>query len=162
MYLQKHMNIEVAQDRPRKIALAHRNMAVIFTLQNKFEQARSSLNQAISIRLTFEEDADAILLALRTAVMDVKRLEAVYIQKQSNESEKIPPVIVENDDPVVQEYEQHFKKKQNLPNTCDGCKCRKKMQDMSQCSICKEVLYCSKGCQKKHWKEHKKVCQSYW
>lgn len=28
------------------------------------------------------------------------------------------------------------------------------------CSRCKSVRYCSKECQKAHWKEHKKVCKA--
>ena len=29
----------------------------------------------------------------------------------------------------------------------------------TKCTACKEVFYCSKGCQKKHWKEHKFECK---
>ena len=28
----------------------------------------------------------------------------------------------------------------------------------TKCTACKAVFYCSKGCQKKHWKEHKFEC----
>eukprot|EP01006_Ploeotia_vitrea_P001682 TRINITY_DN105389_c0_g1_i1.p1 TRINITY_DN105389_c0_g1~~TRINITY_DN105389_c0_g1_i1.p1 ORF type:complete len:195 (+),score=16.53 TRINITY_DN105389_c0_g1_i1:47-631(+) len=30
----------------------------------------------------------------------------------------------------------------------------------SKCSGCKMVYYCSTGCQKQHWKEHKPVCKA--
>ena len=29
----------------------------------------------------------------------------------------------------------------------------------NKCTACKEVFYCSKGCQKKHWKQHKFECK---
>jgi hypothetical protein len=29
----------------------------------------------------------------------------------------------------------------------------------SYCGVCQSVLYCSKVCQKKDWKEHKKICK---
>ena len=29
----------------------------------------------------------------------------------------------------------------------------------TKCTACKAVFYCSKGCQKKHWKEHKFECK---
>ena len=29
----------------------------------------------------------------------------------------------------------------------------------SICGACKSVYYCSKGCQRKHWKQHKKACK---
>ncbi len=28
----------------------------------------------------------------------------------------------------------------------------------SRCGACQKVMYCSKGCQKSHWRIHKKVC----
>ena len=28
-----------------------------------------------------------------------------------------------------------------------------------KCTACKAVYYCSKGCQKKHWKKHKFECK---
>jgi hypothetical protein len=30
----------------------------------------------------------------------------------------------------------------------------------SYCGACQSVMYCSKVCQKKDWKEHKKICKS--
>lgn len=32
-------------------------------------------------------------------------------------------------------------------------------ENLQACSLCKVVLYCSKECQKRHWKEHKLVCK---
>jgi tetratricopeptide (TPR) repeat protein len=159
IYLRKHLEIEVAQERPRKVAVAHRNMAVLFTMQRKFKQAYSSLSLALSIRLTFQEEGEHAVQNLYDSLRDVQKLETDYEKMKLEEAAKIPLAIVKDDDPVVQEYDKHFKKKENLLSTCGGCKCRKKMLDMSQCSICKNVLYCSKDCQKKNWKEHKKVCQ---
>jgi len=28
------------------------------------------------------------------------------------------------------------------------------------CGACKQVKYCSQGCQKAHWKQHKPICKS--
>jgi hypothetical protein len=35
--------------------------------------------------------------------------------------------------------------------------CKDEDLGFSQCP-CKQVSYCSKECQKQHWKEHRKVC----
>jgi hypothetical protein len=35
--------------------------------------------------------------------------------------------------------------------------CKKSAE--TKCTACKAVFYCSKGCQKKHWKEHKFQCK---
>lgn len=45
--------------------------------------------------------------------------------------------------------------------TCAGCGSAK--GDLKTCSRCKAFCYCSKECQKKHWKEgHQKDCKRHW
>jgi len=43
---------------------------------------------------------------------------------------------------------------------CMNCKVSKKLEELSKCGGCNMVCYCSKECQKKHWKTHKKDCQT--
>jgi hypothetical protein len=38
--------------------------------------------------------------------------------------------------------------------------CEKIFTKLKTCSICKQASYCTKECQAKHWKEHKKICKS--
>jgi len=38
--------------------------------------------------------------------------------------------------------------------------CHSKTGTLKRCLSCKEVFYCNKKCQKRHWKEHKPDCQS--
>ncbi|KAK8154941.1 hypothetical protein BKA80DRAFT_184526, partial [Phyllosticta citrichinensis] len=40
---------------------------------------------------------------------------------------------------------------------CAGCWTKK--EGLKKCMRCKQVKYCDSTCQKKHWKEHKKVCR---
>jgi len=56
----------------------------------------------------------------------------------------------------------------NYPNTCAGCgvgpvsgsfNSASGGRGLLVCSRCKDRKYCSVGCQKKHWKVHKKVCE---
>ena len=42
---------------------------------------------------------------------------------------------------------------------CDHCK-KSSDGELSRCAKCKKVCYCSKDCQTKAWKEHKKACKS--
>ena len=32
---------------------------------------------------------------------------------------------------------------------------------LSKCSACKWTVYCSKDCQREHWKQHKLMCKKY-
>jgi hypothetical protein len=40
---------------------------------------------------------------------------------------------------------------------CDGC--RHPCDTLMKCARCKKVAYCSKRCQKAHWKEHQPMCK---
>ena len=41
---------------------------------------------------------------------------------------------------------------------CTGCKTEVDGDTLKSCSACMKAKYCSKKCQKKHWKIHKLVC----
>ena len=42
---------------------------------------------------------------------------------------------------------------------CNGCNMKEKFNvNFKCCSSCKLVFYCSQTCQKRHWKEHQKLC----
>lgn len=46
----------------------------------------------------------------------------------------------------------------SVSSACGFCGAEKK--NLSKCSRCKSVFYCSKECQKSHWKAHKPNCKS--
>jgi hypothetical protein len=49
--------------------------------------------------------------------------------------------------------------KETVARTCTGCdKVEENKGDFKFCAKCNVSVYCSRACQKKHWKEHKKVC----
>jgi len=43
---------------------------------------------------------------------------------------------------------------------CFNCQCSKHYLEMKKCGKCYNVCYCSKKCQKEHWKIHKKKCKA--
>ncbi|KAI1148153.1 putative MYND domain protein [Nemania diffusa] len=43
-----------------------------------------------------------------------------------------------------------------MQGTCSSCK--KASADLKKCAKCSTTLYCSRDCQKAHWKAHKKIC----
>jgi hypothetical protein len=47
-----------------------------------------------------------------------------------------------------------------LETPCAGCGAVRKLDELpyKSCSACRAVSYCTKECQKKHWKQHKKEC----
>ena len=45
-----------------------------------------------------------------------------------------------------------------VSSNCYGCRERFPIEKLSSCGKCKQACYCSKECQKKDWKSHKKVC----
>jgi hypothetical protein len=65
------------------------------------------------------------------------------------------------DSPLIAEmFEQRLngKVKRRVVRFCAMCKQGAKERKMQFCSRCKVCPYCSKECQKAHWKEHKKGC----
>jgi hypothetical protein len=44
------------------------------------------------------------------------------------------------------------------PYTCSYCR-KNSTKELPSCARCKKQAYCSKACQKTHWKSHKKECQ---
>jgi hypothetical protein len=46
----------------------------------------------------------------------------------------------------------------NVTSNCFCCRERFPIEKLSSCAVCKQACYCSKECQKKDWKSHKKLC----
>lgn len=56
---------------------------------------------------------------------------------------------------VIWKYITKIEKEQY--NRCHGC--NKIFDKLNQCNRCKKAFYCSKECQKKHWRKHKAECR---
>ena len=72
---------------------------------------------------------------------------------------------LEKKDNEAKEYQKHFHNA--MGNTdkiraCCGC-CNQVEGDVifKRCNGCKRVFYCSKECQRKHWKSHKVRCKKW-
>ena len=55
---------------------------------------------------------------------------------------------------------KELREQHSQPDSCGGCgvKTRLSGEALMQCVKCKSRKYCSRECQKKHWKVHKKIC----
>jgi len=71
--------------------------------------------------------------------------------------------ILRNRDTIAMSCSEECKKTYTEFYSSGICKtCENYSSDLSKCSRCKNVNYCSVNCQKKDWKRHKKVCsESY-
>ena len=75
-------------------------------------------------------------------------------KKQASRTEKREPATPK----VGQEVADSNKQR---PHQCNGCrKIQKQGQLFWQCECCKLVEYCGTKCQKAHWPQHKRLCNS--
>ncbi|KAF2105443.1 hypothetical protein BDV96DRAFT_678206, partial [Lophiotrema nucula] len=65
-------------------------------------------------------------------------------------------------DSTTSEIIKELRSKHDKPGACGNCGIENGQDGRAllNCSRCKNRKYCSKECQKKHWKVHKKVCDS--
>lgn len=83
------------------------------------------------------------------------------VQKQETEAEKKEAEAQMNE---VQEQKNEAAEQKDLPTKTPtkGRRCHfcgKHAEHIKRCARCGKVQYCGRQCQKKHWKEHKLVCQ---
>mmetsp|Transcript_41574 Transcript_41574/g.100123 ORF Transcript_41574/g.100123 Transcript_41574/m.100123 type:complete len:481 (+) Transcript_41574:1-1443(+) len=71
-------------------------------------------------------------------------------RKESSDEESSPP-----SDAKIKPIDMNIKP-MNLVPVCNQC--RNDSKKLLACAGCKQVHYCSKECQREHWKEHKPIC----
>jgi hypothetical protein len=54
---------------------------------------------------------------------------------------------------------QRHKEGHEIKGLCDGCKASHTRKELTICGGCQTARYCSKQCQRNHWKEHKTTCR---
>jgi len=62
-------------------------------------------------------------------------------------------------DQILQKEKQNFEKFENIPAAPPECNSCNKIA-MNRCGRCALVWYCSRECQSKDWKKHKKTCKA--
>jgi MYND finger len=90
--------------------------------------------------------------AAREAILDETIADILDCRTLEEVAPELPPNLPEGDEntPVVRVPQIH---------TCAGCSSSEKAHgSFKSCAKCREVFYCSKGCQKSHLKRHKKTC----
>ncbi|KAG7443479.1 uncharacterized protein BT62DRAFT_972461 [Guyanagaster necrorhizus] len=74
-------------------------------------------------------------------------------------------IMSNNSNPMVMTREQLaniIEDSGTLVRPCGACGIgprQKNVKEFSKCASCKETCYCSKDCQRAHWKEHKALCK---
>ncbi|KAJ7512401.1 hypothetical protein B0H11DRAFT_2182743 [Mycena galericulata] len=59
----------------------------------------------------------------------------------------------------LENRKQTSKAEQRLSKACRTCGAREPLITLSRCNNCKYIYYCSKDCQRAHWKYHKVECR---
>ncbi|KAK4556325.1 hypothetical protein LTR86_006469 [Recurvomyces mirabilis] len=82
--------------------------------------------------------------------VDIPQIESTYTQSFTQAAHEI---YIPLDNPTYSD---------RLPSTCAGCSKSRDQGDklLLKCARCKVVAYCSKECQKTHWKQHKPACNA--
>jgi MYND finger len=74
----------------------------------------------------------------------------------------VPPAAATSEQEGVEINEmdlwQFLQKEMQQTRRCDGCNTDEGNKKFKPCAKCRVVFYCDRACQKKAWKQHKKVC----
>jgi hypothetical protein len=110
-------------------------------------------------RLTFLHDNKEVYVIQLTSDMTIPG--GISSTSSSNSSGDSSSLTITKKESMDQLISIQLRCKISTETAACAC-CSKKQQQgvkLSQCSGCKQVLYCSRECQLSHWKEHKLVCK---
>lgn len=113
---------------------------------------RGAVTFEIQQHYTYEQQNLGFMLSMVLADLEADYMTMKYLNEVSDD--KIWAILMQS-----QTYSKTPPSPDVLLRDCGLCNStEKKRGDYQSCSRCKVVQYCSKECQKKDWKLHKRVC----
>ncbi|XP_053389920.1 uncharacterized protein LOC123546577 [Mercenaria mercenaria] len=126
--------------------------------ENKCGGIRIGVNYSAPVTIDGNTIRDHTGPALHTVRCQMEMVIGVGMMEDESTIYSIPPFITTRN--IIEKNnrgEQHPRQVLDFVETC--CFCHIDSNKLKKCSKCKKANYCSRECQKQHWKRHKTICK---